>query len=111
MSWHHALEANARFALGLIINAPGTRLDGSCAAPEITRMPRYRKAISIILHVLGHSLFFPASAGHKSGAPETGLGLAIAKEINERRRSQIGVVSEGVAGKGAPFGVWLSANR
>ena len=51
--------------------------------------------------------FYRGEAGRASMAAGTGLGLSIAKEIVERHRGQIGVVSEGLPGKGATFTVWL----
>jgi PAS domain S-box-containing protein len=51
--------------------------------------------------------FFRGKVGLASGAPGTGLGLALAREIVERHRGQIELVSEGIPGKGATFTVWL----
>ena len=51
--------------------------------------------------------FFRGKAGRDSQVPGTGLGLAIVKEIIGRHHGQIEVESEGVAGKGATFSVWL----
>jgi len=51
--------------------------------------------------------FFRGTAGRKSGASGTGLGLAIAREIVERHQGQIEVISEGIAGKGTIFTIWL----
>ncbi len=51
--------------------------------------------------------FFRGKAGHDSNMPGTGLGLSIAKEIIDRHEGRIEVYSEGVAGRGAVFSVWL----
>jgi len=47
--------------------------------------------------------------GLVSGKAGTGLGLSIAKEIVERFRGTIEAASEGIAGKGTTFTVWLPA--
>jgi PAS domain S-box-containing protein len=51
--------------------------------------------------------FFRGKVGRASGKPGTGLGLAIAGEIVEQHHGWIEVTSEGIAGKGAAFTVWL----
>lgn len=51
--------------------------------------------------------FFRGEAGRSSGASGTGLGLSIAEEIVRRHHGHIDVESDGVAGKGATFRVWL----
>jgi PAS domain S-box-containing protein len=55
------------------------------------------------------SRFFRGEIGRQSNVPGTGLGLAIVKEIVERHHGRVEVESEGVAGKGATFTVWLPA--
>jgi PAS domain S-box-containing protein len=55
--------------------------------------------------------FFRGQASHDSGAPGTGLGLAIVKEIVDRHNGRVEVESEGVAGQGATFTVWLPVER
>jgi signal transduction histidine kinase len=55
------------------------------------------------------SRFYRGQIGRHSGFSGTGLGLAIAKEIVERHNGYIEVRSEGIAGKGATFNVWLPA--
>jgi PAS domain S-box-containing protein len=49
--------------------------------------------------------FSRGKAGRTSGVPGTGLGLALAKEIVERHRGCIEVVSDGVPGHGTTFTV------
>ncbi|MCZ7542244.1 MAG: ATP-binding protein [Anaerolineae bacterium] len=51
--------------------------------------------------------FFRGDAAHETNTPGTGLGLAIAREIVERHRGKIEVISEGVPGKGTTFVIWL----
>ncbi|MBN2388976.1 MAG: hypothetical protein JXB85_18315 [Anaerolineales bacterium] len=51
--------------------------------------------------------FFRGKAGRESKIPGTGLGLAIAREIVNRHNGRIEVHSEGQAGQGAIFHVWL----
>jgi len=53
------------------------------------------------------SRFFRGQAGRESGISGTGLGLALAKEIVNRHDGQIAVESEGIAGQGTIFKVWL----
>jgi PAS domain S-box-containing protein len=53
--------------------------------------------------------FYRGRVGRDSGAPGTGLGLAIAKEIVDRHGGLIEVKSDGEAGKGVTFVVWLPA--
>ncbi len=55
--------------------------------------------------------FFRGNAGYTSNVPGTGLGLAIAKEIIDRHKGQIEVYSEGKAGQGTIFSVWLAENE
>ena len=51
--------------------------------------------------------FYRGSVGRASGAPGTGLGLVIAKEIVERHAGVIEIASEGIPGRGTTFSVWL----
>jgi PAS domain S-box-containing protein len=51
--------------------------------------------------------FYRGKAGWESGKPGTGLGLAIAREIIEQHGGLIEVASEGIAGSGAAFSIWL----
>jgi PAS domain S-box-containing protein len=51
--------------------------------------------------------FFRGTSGRDSGVAGTGLGLAIAKEIVDRHEGQITVSSDGIAGHGTTFIVWL----
>jgi signal transduction histidine kinase len=51
--------------------------------------------------------FYRGEVGRNSGIPGTGLGLAIAHEIVKRHGGNIEVESEGIAGKGTSFKVWL----
>ncbi len=51
--------------------------------------------------------FFRGKMGRISGVPGTGLGLSIAKELVERHSGLIEVESDGVAGHGTIFRVWL----
>lgn len=53
--------------------------------------------------------FFRGTVGRESGAPGTGLGLALVKEIIARHNGTVEVTSEGIPGKGAAFRVWLPA--
>ncbi len=53
--------------------------------------------------------FYRGGVGLVSGKAGTGLGLSIAKEIVERFRGTIEAASEGIAGKGTTFTVWLPA--
>ncbi|HEX3053155.1 MAG TPA: PAS domain-containing sensor histidine kinase [Aggregatilineaceae bacterium] len=55
--------------------------------------------------------FFRGTAARESGAPGTGLGLAIVQEIINKHQGRIEVSSEGVAGKGTAFTLWLLAQR
>ncbi|HZD10782.1 MAG TPA: GAF domain-containing protein [Candidatus Binatia bacterium] len=51
--------------------------------------------------------FFRGTAGRRSESSGTGLGLSIAEEIVRQHRGFIEVESEGIAGRGAKFSVWL----
>lgn len=53
--------------------------------------------------------FFRGESGRKSGASGTGLGLSIAEEIVRQHDGHIHLESQGIAGKGAMFCVWLPA--
>jgi PAS domain S-box-containing protein len=55
--------------------------------------------------------FFRGQVGRASSASGTGLGLAIAQEIIQRHRGKIEVASNGTAGGGALFSVWLPAEE
>ena len=55
--------------------------------------------------------FFRGSASQTTGAAGTGLGLAICKEIVERHHGKISVESDGIAGHGSRFSVWLPVSR
>lgn len=54
--------------------------------------------------------FYRGRAGQLSQAPGAGLGLALAREIVERHQGKIEVWSEGIAGKGTTFTVWIPQN-
>lgn len=51
--------------------------------------------------------FFRGQAGRESAVPGTGLGLSIAKEIVRRHQGRIEILSNGIAGEGTTFTVWL----
>jgi PAS domain S-box-containing protein len=51
--------------------------------------------------------FFRGKVGRDSGVPGTGLGLAIVQEIIDLHHGRVEVASEGIAGKGATFTIWL----
>ncbi len=53
--------------------------------------------------------FFRGQASRQTKAAGTGLGLAICKEIVDRHAGRLQVHSEGVAGCGSRFTVWLPA--
>lgn len=55
--------------------------------------------------------FYRGTVGHTSGKPGTGLGLSIANEIIKWHQGEIEVDSNGIAGEGATFTIWLSVNR
>jgi two-component system phosphate regulon sensor histidine kinase PhoR len=54
--------------------------------------------------------FYRGKAGHDSGAPGTGHGLAIVKQIVEHHHGRIHV-ENGAGGQGAAFTVWLPAKQ
>jgi two-component system phosphate regulon sensor histidine kinase PhoR len=51
--------------------------------------------------------FFRGQASRAAKSPGTGLGLAICKEIIDRHGGRVSVESEGRAGAGSVFSVWL----
>jgi signal transduction histidine kinase len=51
--------------------------------------------------------FFRGTASEVTGAPGTGLGLAICRQIAERHGGRITVESDGIAGHGTRFTLWL----
>ena len=51
--------------------------------------------------------FFRGHAAQATAAAGTGLGLAICKEIIDRHQGRITAKSDGVAGHGSRFYVWL----
>jgi signal transduction histidine kinase len=53
--------------------------------------------------------FFRGQASRQTKAAGTGLGLAICKEIVDRHAGRLQVQSDGVAGGGSRFTVWLPA--
>ncbi len=53
--------------------------------------------------------FFRGKVGRSSGISGAGLGLAIAKEIVDRRQGTIEVDSLGIPGEGTTFTIWLPA--
>lgn len=53
--------------------------------------------------------FFRGQASKPANVAGTGLGLAICKEITERHSGKITVESDGIAGHGSTFTVWLPA--
>lgn len=53
--------------------------------------------------------FFRGKAARERGVAGTGLGLFIAKGIIEKHGGRVEVSSEGVAGRGTKFTVWLRA--
>jgi signal transduction histidine kinase len=53
--------------------------------------------------------FFRGQASRQTKAAGTGLGLAICKEIVDRHAGRLEVQSDGVAGGGSRFTVWLPA--
>lgn len=55
--------------------------------------------------------FFRGAAGRKLGVQGTGLGLAIAKEIVDRHSGRIEILSDGIAGHGTTFTVWLPVSK
>jgi DNA-binding LacI/PurR family transcriptional regulator/signal transduction histidine kinase len=55
------------------------------------------------------SRFFRGRAGKEFKIPGTGLGLAIAKQIMDLHEGEIEVFSEGQAGQGTRFDLWLPA--
>jgi signal transduction histidine kinase len=55
------------------------------------------------------SRFFRGRAGKEFKIPGTGLGLAIAKQITDLHEGEIEIFSEGQAGQGTRFDLWLPA--
>lgn len=51
--------------------------------------------------------FFRGTAGRASGAAGTGLGLNIARNIVDEHHGELEVFSEGIAGQGAAFTIWI----
>jgi len=51
--------------------------------------------------------FYRGKSGQGSGAPGTGLGLSIAQEIVASHNGHLEVQSDGIAGNGSTFTIWL----
>lgn len=54
--------------------------------------------------------FFRGRAGQETGTPGTGLGLAIVQEIVDIHGGRVEVTSNGQAGSGSIFSIWLPPN-